>query len=134
MSAPTDKPQPPLTVLVNGQAEIEYRRGIPLAETQRTYLDQMDERMNAGIEIGGCTVTEPDPLQRAQFVAVQVVQALRDDNAALIAAGCAYLASRLPDLTQVKVTLAETGFAAELVFNQPYVKEVAVNFAPRRLS
>ena len=123
-----------LMVLVDGEAQVEYQRGKPLARAQRAYLDRMDEQMHAGIQLGGVSVARPDVLRRAQFVAVQVIQALQTGNEALIAAGCAYLASRLPDLTQVRARVVEDGFAAELVFNQPYVKEVAVNLTPRRLS
>ncbi len=129
-----DGQQVPLVVLVNGEAQIEYHRGRPLEQAQRAYLDRMDEQMDAGIQLGGVALARPDALQRAQFVAVQLIQALQTGNEALVAAGCAYLASRLPDLTQIEASLVQGGFSAELVFNQPYVKEVAVNIVPRRLS
>jgi hypothetical protein len=90
--------------------------------------------MQTGFRLGGIAVARPDKLQRAQFVAIQVIEALQAGNDAMIAAGCAYLASRLPDLTQVIARLTDGGFAAELVFNQPYVKEVAVDFTPHRPS
>lgn len=124
----------PLTVLVNGEPHLEYHRGKPLADAQRGYLDRMDEQMSGGVLLGGVEVARPDTLQRAQFVAIQVIEALRDGNDALSAAGCAYLATRLPDLTQVKARLVDGGFSAELVFNRPYVREVAVDFPPSRLS
>ncbi len=123
-----------LTVLVNGEVHIEYHRGRPLAEGQRACLERMDERMSGGVQLGDQWVAQPDSLQRAQFVAIQVIEALRSDNEALIAAGCAYLASRLPELTQIKASLVDGAFSAELVFNQPFVHEVAVDFSPRRLS
>lgn len=119
-----------LTILVNGEPQLEYHRGKPLPDSQRVYLDRMDEQMSGGVQLGGVQVTAPDALQRAQFVAIQLIEALRSGHDALVAAGCAYLASRLPDLTQVRARLVEGGFSTELVFNQPYVKEVAVNFSP----
>jgi hypothetical protein len=124
----------PLTVLINGEPHIEYHRGKPLPAAQHVCLDRMDEQMSGGVELGGARVPEPDTLQRAQFVAIQVIEGLQSGNDALIAAGCAYLASRLPDLTQVKARLVNGGFSAELIFNHPFVKEVAVDFTPRRLS
>jgi hypothetical protein len=123
-----------VTVLVDGEVQVEYQRDKPLAEPQRSYLDRMDEQMQTGFRLGGIAVARPDKLQRAQFVAIQVIEALQAGNDAMIAAGCAYLASRLPDLTQVIARLTDGGFAAELVFNQPYVKEVAVDFTPHRPS
>jgi hypothetical protein len=94
----------------------------------------MDQQMDAGVQLGGKSIEKPDGLQRAQFVALQVLEGLQQGNEALIAAGCAYLARRLPDLTQVKARLVEGGFSVELVFNEPYVKEVAVELIPRHLS
>ena len=123
-----------LTVLVNGDPHLEYYRSRPLSEAQRAGLERMDQRMGEGVVLGGIRVERPDTLQRAQFVAIQVLEALNSGNDAMVAAGCAYLATRLPDLTQVRARLVDGGFSAELVFNRPYVKEVAVDFVPRRLS
>jgi len=120
-----------LTVLVNGEPQLEYDRGKALPEQQQAYLDLMDERMNRGIELGGVRVDSPDTLQRAQFVAIQVIEGLQDGNEPMVAASCAYLASRMPDLTQVKAQLVEQGYSVELVFSEPHVKEVAVQFSPR---
>lgn len=133
-ASPTDDRQTVVTVLVDDEVQVEYQRGKPLAEPQRVYLDRMDEQMQAGFHLGGIAVAKPDNLQRAQFVAIQVIEALQAGNDAMIAAGCAYLASRLPDLTQVIARLSERGFSVELVFNEPYVKEVAVDFTPHRPS
>lgn len=135
MNAP-DTPElcVPLTIVINGEAQLEYDRSKPLPEPQRAYLDAMDERMNAGVNLGGIDVERPDALQRAQFVAIQVLEGLGAGNDALVAAACAYLAIRLPDLTQVKARLVDTGFSAELVFNEPFVKEVTVDFPPRSVN
>ena len=123
--------QTPLTIVVNGQPQIEYHRGKPLAVAQRACLERMDEQMSAGIRLGHASLAQPDALQRAQFVATQLLDGLQNGNDPLVAAGCAYLASRLPDLTQVKARVVDGGFSAELVFNEPYVKEVAVDFPVR---
>ena len=125
------KPAAPLTVVINGEAQLEYDRSKPLTEAQRVYLERMDAKMDHGIQLGSGQVAEPNALQRAQFVALQLIEGLQDGNDALVAAACAYLANRVPDLTQVKARLAVTGFSAELVFNEPFVKEVAVDFTPR---
>ena len=120
-----------LTILINGEPHLEYDRGKPLPEQQRAYLERMDARMDGGIELGGAQVGDPDILQRAQFVAIQLIEGLQDGNEPVIAASCAYLASRMPDLTQVKAQLVDEGYSVELVFGEPYVKEVAVQFSPR---
>ena len=135
MNAATgDSNQVPLAILVNGEVHIEYLRGKALPKSQRAYLDRMDEKMACGFRLGGIMVAQPDALQKAQFVAIQVMEGLQSGNDPLVAAGCAYLASRLPDLTQVRARLVDGGFSAELVFNEPYVKEVTVAFPGRRPS
>jgi len=124
----TDSSAEPLAIVVNGEVQVEYHRGKSLPQAQQAYLDRMDEQMGAGVKLGGVLVAQPDALQRARFVATQLLDGLQNGNDPLVAAGCAYLASRLPDLTQVKARVVDGGFSAELVFNEPYVKEVAVDF------
>lgn len=118
-----------LTVVVDGQAVLEYDRNKILAETQLGYLERMDEAMARGIRIGQQQFDSPDLQQRSQFVALELVKALHDGNDALIAASCSYLANRLPDLLQVIAKQVEgNGLLCDLVFDKPYVQEAAVQF------
>lgn len=120
-----------LVVLINGESQLEYDRGKPLPESQLQYLDRMDEQMNAGIRLASEWVEHPDGLQRAKFVAMHLVDALQQGHEAPVAASCAYLASRLPDLKQIKARLLGAGFSVELVFDKPYVAEAPVSFVRR---
>ncbi|VAW74344.1 hypothetical protein MNBD_GAMMA15-1341 [hydrothermal vent metagenome] len=122
---------PTLTVVIDGQPHLEYDRGKTLPTQQLAYLDRMDLKMDEGVALGGETVAQPDRLQRAQFVALHLLEAMQDGDDALIAASCAYLANRLPDLHQVKASLNGGAVSAELVFDEAYTKEVAVDFSPR---
>jgi len=119
-----------LTIVLNGQAVIEYDRGKPLPEQQQAYLDKMDAEMDKGLQIGADDISHPDLKQKAQFVALQVFQALSANNDAVIAASCAYLANRMPDLKQVvgKSIEGQGGVACDLVFNRPYVQEASLQF------
>ena len=54
-----------MAVLLNGIAQLEYNRDTPLPVHQAAYLDKMDRKMDAGIDIGGETVHNPDINQRA---------------------------------------------------------------------
>jgi len=125
---------PLLTISIDNQPQLEYDRSQGLPDNQLVYLDRMDKQMDAGIQIGGEQVARPDALQRAQFVAVHLVEALQQGNEALIAASCAYLARRLPDLKQVKAVPIEAGLSLELVFDEPWVRETVVDFVPRPVS
>ncbi len=118
-----------MAVLWNGIAEIEYDRTKPLPDYQDAYLDKMDRKMAAGIDLDGRLVASPDLGQRAQFVAANLAHALKSGNEPVAAAMCTWLAARMIDLQQVKISAAaDQELSIELVFDEPYVKQVPVSF------
>lgn len=119
-----------LVVVFNGQPVVEYDRNKRLPGQQRQFLDKMDSDMDAGIELAGESIDEPDLVQRAKFVAMHLVQALMDEHDAMIAAGCAYLANRLPELKQVKAMQEADNVMLDLVFDQKDDHQVVVQFDP----
>jgi hypothetical protein len=119
---------PVLTVVVNGQAVIEYDRRKPLAPRQQLFLDRMDQDMDGGIGQDGNPGTSPDLLARARFVANSLLQALDTQNDSVAAATCAYLAVRLPELKQVRADSNDGQLHIDLVFDSPYVPVQTVQF------
>ncbi len=120
-----------MAVLLNGTAQIEYNRDISLPDKQRDYLDRMDRDMDGGIQLGNQYLEAPDQIQRAQFIALHLVQSLLADNEQHIAASCAYLAERLPDLKQVKaITKPDGAIGVDLIFTEGYKNQVKVEFMP----
>ena len=117
-----------LVIMFNGQATVEYDRSKRLPGHQREYLDKMDNDMDAGFDLGGEKITEPNAVQRAKFVAMHLVQALMDEQDGMVAAGCAYLANRLPDLKQVKVIQQDEDLMLDLIFDQAVDNQVVVQF------
>lgn len=117
-----------MAVLFNGIAQMEYDRDKALPEQQRQYLEKMDEKMDAGITLGDQAIADPDVNQRAQFVAQSLAQAIKDDKESMAAALTSWLASRMPELKQVKMEEAEAGISIELVFDEEYGNQVAVQF------
>ena len=117
-----------MAVLLNGIAQIEYHRRKVLPDHQGAYLDKMDRRMDEGIEADGGLVANPDRLQRAQFIAGNLVHAIKTNDEELAAAMTTYLADRLPDLKQVKIRDQEGEVAVELVFDEEYVRQFPVQF------
>lgn len=117
-----------LVVVLDGVSQLEYLRATPLQDAQRQYLDRLDARMDGGVELGGRRVEQPNPLQRAQFIALQLLQAVQDGNEAVAAASCAYLANRIPDLQQVRATTRGGLLSFDLVFDRAYAKEIKVEF------
>lgn len=119
-----------LVVLFNGQAVVEYDRAKRLPGHQRQYLDKMDSDMDHGIDLAGESIDTPDAVQRAKFVAMHMVQALMEEHDGMIAAACAYLANRLPDLKQVKVIQQDEDLMLDLIFDQASENQVVVQFDP----
>lgn len=117
-----------MAVVIDGAVKVNYDRNKPLPGLQRRFLDKMDQDMDDGIVLGNETVATPDQLQRALYVANHLINAMFDDNDALIAASCAYLANRLPDLKQVKVTSTDGDTVIDLVFDEPHRQESSIEF------
>lgn len=119
-----------LVIVLNGQSVVEYDRNKRLPGHQRQFLDKMDSDMDQGIELMNEKIAKPDNVQRAQFVAMHLVQSLLQEDDAMIAASCAYLASRLPDLKQVKANEQGDMISFHLVFDEPLNNQVSVQFDP----
>ena len=122
--------QSKLVVVVNGQAVIEYDRNKRLPGHQREFLDKMDADMQQGVEIGGEHIPNPDLKARAKYVAIHLINAIMNEHDGMIAASCAYLANRLPELKQIKVNEQNEEFSFDLVFDQEYNSAVNVQFDP----
>ena len=119
---------PVLTVVMDGQAVIEYDRRKLLASRQRLFLDHMDRDMDSGFNLDGRQEASPDLLTRARFVATSLVQALEAQNDSVAAATCAYLALRLPALKQVRANRKDGQMHIDLVFDEPHVQTQTVHF------
>lgn len=123
---------PVLTVVINGEAVIEYDRRKPLAPRQQSFLDRMDRDMDSGIGLDSHPGTSPDQMVRARFVASSLLQALEDENDGVAAATCAYLAMRLPELKQVRADKRDGQMHVDLVFDKPHVPTQTVQFVKPR--
>lgn len=116
-----------MAVLLNGIAQLEYDREKPLTDYQETYLVSMDKKMDAGIELNGEQLDNPGINQRSQFIAANLLDAIKKSDESMTAALCSYLAERLPDLKQIKIIELEASVTIDLVFNEEYIKQVAVD-------
>lgn len=132
--AMTDQPHPQtaamMAVTLNGIAQLEYDRAKPLPDYQGAYLAKMDERMNEdGVVVDGQHILAPDLGQKAQFIAANLTEAIATNNEALAAAMCTWLATRMPDLLQVKIREQDGGYEIHMDFTEPYVKQHPIRFA-----
>lgn len=116
-----------LTVFINDTPVIEFDRNVRLPGKQHQYLDRMDADMDGGIDLNGERIENPDEKDRARFVAMTMIRSIDADNEAMIAATCSYLATRQPDLKEVRANEDGENMMMDLVYDQGE----AVAFTPR---
>ena len=117
-----------MAVLINGIAQLEYDRDKALTDYQLTYLDKMDEKMDAGINIDGEVIESPELNQRVQFVVANMLSAMKSDDEGVTSSLCTYLATRLPDLKQIKIEEQDEGMSIDMVFDEEYKGQTSVSF------
>jgi len=104
-----------LTVFINNEVVFEFDRDITVDDQQLVFLDRMDSDMDSGIRIQGELLQNPDMLQRATFVVMNLIRALQQDNEAVISASCTYLVNRHPKLIEVHADDHENSIKVELI-------------------
>ncbi len=129
MSQSPKQPQKMMAILLNGVAQLEYDRSKPLSDFQNDYLDNMDRKMDSGIELGESVIDDPDVMERVKFVSGNLLHAMKADDEAMSAAFCSYIATRMPELDQVRITDINDEISIELVFDQEYRKQIAIPVA-----
>ena len=90
-----------LNVLFNGELALEYDRNKAITEIQSEYLNNMDQRMEMGIEQEGKKVILSSQIEKAQFAANAMVYSLLNQNVNHAIAMCIYLATRMPHLEKI---------------------------------
>jgi hypothetical protein len=73
-------------------------------------------------------VNNPDTQQKAQYVALILAKAVTEENEPTAAATLAYLATRLPDLKQIKLSEINGQPGFEFIFDRDFQPETAINF------
>ena len=98
-----------ITLFVNGKAAFDFDKDMALDESQLEFIDKMDSDMGKGIKINGELFSTPDNIKRAEFTVLNLIRALQQENEAIVAASCAYISKRLPDIDEVHVNDSESG-------------------------
>lgn len=107
-----------LTVFINGAKTLDYDKNTRQPGKQRQFLDEMDLDMDEGIKLNDEMIDSPDKMQRANYVAMNLLYGIEKKNDGLISSTCRYLASRLPELKQIKATEKGNAITMELIFNE----------------
>lgn len=120
--------------LMDDQEVLTYDRSQALPDEQRAYIDDMDKKMMEGFVLSGQNITNPDLQQKTQFVALNLVSALQQENDQMAIILFTYLVNRLPDLKQAKAKTLETEsgqkIGVEFVFDEVKPKGQKIDFHP----
>lgn len=117
-----------MAVLINEIAQLEYDREKPLTDYQKNYLNSMDEKMDEGINIDGVVIKNPNINQKIQFATMNLLNAMKSSDEGMSSALCTYIASRLPDLKQIKIKDKNGEVTIDLVFDDDYKGQTQVAF------
>ena len=128
----TDQPLSNFVVVLNTSKELEYFRDRKLSEKQSADLEKIDAKLEQGFEIGGQVINHPTTKEKATFAANVLVSALLHDSESTAAIFCSYLATRNPTLKQVKATTHDDRITIQLIYDQEYTEETAVQFISKK--
>jgi len=69
----------------------------------RRFLDEIDQDMAQGIQLGDRNETNPSLIQKQQYVSMRLFHAIEKNNSNLTELLSAYLMSRNPDLKEISI-------------------------------
>jgi len=122
----------PLIVSLNSNKVLEYYRDRKLTEKQTQDLDKTDKKLAAGVHFAGKFIPSPSAKQKAVFMANQLALALDENNEAALAITCTYLATRYPDLKQLKLTTVEDQLSIELINDKEFSDQAPIKFIAKK--
>ncbi|MDJ0834265.1 MAG: hypothetical protein QNJ69_12130 [Gammaproteobacteria bacterium] len=117
-----------LAVVVNDELILEYDRAKALPAHQQQHLQKLDGKFDQGIELQGHFIAAPDIEQRAKYMALSLMEGIIYQEDARAAVSLAWLATRLPELQQVKAIVDEQGTHFDLIFDRAYQPHQVVHF------
>ena len=107
-----------LSIYINGNKVLDYKKNEREPGLQRRFLDGMDLDMDKGVELNGEIIHEPDKMQRTNYVAMSLLYAIENESEGMISATCGYLTNRLPELKQIRATENGEEVTLDLIFNE----------------
>ena len=120
-----------LVVVLNANKVLEYFRDRPLSQSQLIDLETMDRKMNSGLQLGSRRINNPNPQDKATYVANLLVTALTNEEESKVAITCAYLATRFRDLKQIKADMHSGQLSIQLIFDEQYREAAPIKFIPK---
>jgi hypothetical protein len=107
-----------LSVFINNQIVLSYDKNTRHPGKQCQFMDTMDLDMNEGIEVNGEIITNPDKMQRANYVVMSLLYGIENKSEGMISATCGYLVNRLPELKQIRAVENGQDVTLDLIFDE----------------
>jgi len=117
-----------LAIVINDDLKLQYDRTKALPENQQQYLNNLDHKFTQGLELQGEKIDNPTIQQKAQYMSLILMESILYQEDPKAAVCLAWLATRLPDLKQVKAMVDEKNTQFELIFDREYQPHQVVNF------
>ena len=92
-----------LEIIQNGELVLRFDRSVTVPALQRRQLDELDFRMDQGIELAGAAIPSPDRQQRLEFVVGLLIRALQRDDETALRGLSTYLSHRVPELAVIRL-------------------------------
>lgn len=89
-------------VTLNNQTIHQYNEARIPGRLNR-YLDQMDQDMEKGIQLGDCWKEHPTEIEKQQYVAMVLFDGLEKNNLNLVNVVSAYLHDRYKSLSEINI-------------------------------
>lgn len=128
----TKSPKPKFIVSLNSKKVLEFTRDHQLNDKQHKDLKKLDQKLNSGITIAGKFIRSPNVNDKNIFIASNLVTALDTGNDSIAAISCAYLATRHPDLKQLKISTTEDQISIQLIFDKEFTEQIPIKFVAKK--
>lgn len=79
----------------------------PVPARVRRFLDEIDDDMDKGIQLGEEKIVAPTDFQKIQFVALELFDVIEKKDSNMVEVLSAYLMNRKGHLKEVRITLSD---------------------------
>jgi len=116
-------------LVVNDQPMLQFDRNIAIPKEQKAFLMQMEIKMSGGIQLANEWIEKPDLMQKAQFVALNLLEYIEQENFTKAIALFTYIVDSLSDLQQLNAKGSSSNFKVEFVFDEDFHQWQEVKFS-----
>ena len=120
-----------LVIVMNSEKVLEYFRARSLSNQQLIDLGRIDAKLLQGFRVAGEFIKQPSAEDKAMFMANMLIHALNQNDETKMGLCCSFLATRYPDLKQVRIVQHPDRTSIEMINDRIYVEETQVQFNSR---